>query len=231
MAGNRSRARPLAVAGSLVAPLLYARWVRPRMLTWGATRKEVARDYPGDEIIPDPDGGVTMATTLPAPPETVWRWLVQMGCGRGGWYSWDRLDNNGQPSADRIVPEWQGLEEGQRLLRASLPGREPGWFTVAALEPNRTLVLRSSYGLFSGRSFDPLSGPAPTPWVDGIWGFHLRPGPGGGTRVVARTRNRSGPRAITWPFGLLVGEAMHFAMQTRQFHNLRRRARNEPTSA
>ena len=164
-----------------------------------------------------------MATTLPAPPERVWRWLVQMGGDRGGWYSWDWLDNNGRPSAERIVPQWQNLEEGQRLSRASAPGQSPGWFTVVALEPNRTLVLRSSYGLFSGRQFDPLSGPTPPTWVDGIWGFHLRRTSEGGTRLVTRSRSRSGPRAVARPFGLLVGEPAHFAMQTRQFHNLRRR--------
>jgi hypothetical protein len=146
-----------------------------------------------------------------------------MGGDRGGWYSRDWLDNSGRPSADRIVPDWQTLDLGQHLSRASVPGKEPGWFTVERLEPDRTLVLRSSYELSSGRSFDPRSGPPPKPWVDGIWGFHLRPAPGGGTRLVARSRNRGGPRVVARPFGILVGEPMHFLMQTRQFRNLRKR--------
>ena len=83
-----------------------ALWIRPGLLTWGATTQETTRAYPGDELVPEPDGGATMATTLPAPPEAVWSWLVQMGGDRGGWYSWDLLDNNGRPSTDRIVPEW-----------------------------------------------------------------------------------------------------------------------------
>jgi hypothetical protein len=146
-----------------------------------------------------------------------------MGGDRGGCYSRDWLDNNRKPSADRIVPEGQDLKDGQQLSSVATPGKEPGSFTVVTVEPNRTLVLRSSYGLFTGRDFDPGSGPAPSPWVDGIWGFHLRPTPGGGTRLVARSRNRGGPRVITRPFALLLGEPMHFAMQTRQFRNLRRR--------
>ena len=64
---------------------------------------------PATNSSPIPDSGATMATTLPAPPETVWAWLVQMGGGRGGWYSWDWVDNKGVPSADRIVAEWQSL--------------------------------------------------------------------------------------------------------------------------
>ncbi len=207
------------------APLLvvYAAWLRPRLLRWGATADEAARAYPGDGLIPDATGGSTMATTLPAPPERVWRWLVQMGGDRGGWYSRDWLDNNGKPSADRIVPEWQHLEEGQEVARASAPGQQPGSFKVVIVEENRTLVLRSSYGLFTGRDFDPLTGPVPTPWIDAIWGFHLRPAPGGRTRLVARSRHRSGPRAIALPFDWLVGEPAHLAMQTRQFKNLHRR--------
>ena len=149
---------------------------------WGATPDETTRAYPGDELVPDPDGGATMATTLPAPPEKVWPWLVQMGGDRGGWYSWDWLDNDGKPSADRIVPEWQSLEEGQHLYRVP---NGPSWWTVAVLEPNRTLVLVELRVRTTS-----IRGPAGLGHMDGIWGFHLRPAPGGRTRLVARTRSR-----------------------------------------
>jgi hypothetical protein len=212
---------------AVAVPIVYALWLRPRILNWGATAAEIAHEYPGDELIPDATGGSTMATTLTAPPERVWRWLVQMGGDRAGWYSWDWLDNNGKPSLHRIVPEWQHPEVGQQVSRASAPGQKPGSFTLVTLELNRTLVFRSSYGLFTGRDFDPRTGPTPTPWVDGIWGFHLRPIHGGGTRLVARSKNRCGPSLIGLAFGWLVGEPAHFAMQTRQFHNLRDRVAQE----
>lgn len=227
MARHRSKWR---LGVGLVAGIqaVYGLWLRPRIRTWGATPEEVDAEYPGDEIISIPTGGSTMATTLPAPPETVWSWPVQMGGDRGGWYSRDWLDNNGQPSAERIVPEWQDLEVGQQLARTSAPGQEPGAFTVAALEPHRTLVLRSTYRMFTGRDFDPRSDPAPIAWVDGIWGFHLRPAPGGATRLVARSRNRGRPSLVSRSLALLLGEPMHFAMQTRQFRNLRRRTAAHP---
>lgn len=232
MSGHRSRARLLTLVAASAVPVLYAWLVRPRLLTWGATRAETSHAYPGDDLVPDPDGGATMATTLPAPPEKVWPWLAQMGGGRGGWYSWDWLDNNGQPSADRIVPEWQSLEAGQHLYRVAAPALHdagadapegPNWWTVAIVEPNRSLVLQTSYALPSGQGFDPQSGPIPRAYVDGTWGFHLRPAPGGRTRLVTRTRSRSHPRALTRPLTLLVGEPVHFVMQTRQLHNLRAR--------
>jgi hypothetical protein len=210
-----------AAAAACAALAGYARWGRPRLLTWGATPDEVSRAYPGDELILHSDGGVfTMATTLPAPPERVWPWLVQMGGERAGFYSWDRLDHGGKPSADRIVPEWQSLQVGQRL------NSEPtgqNWMTVELVEPNRTLVLRSNFELPSGHSFDPQPGPMSRVYLDGIWGFYLRPAPGGQTRLVAHTRGRNSRQPFMAAFSLLLAEPLHFAMQTRQFHGLRTR--------
>ncbi|MFB8754607.1 hypothetical protein [Streptomyces nigra] len=216
----RAGSRLLPLAAASAALVCYARWIRPRLLTWGATREEIAGEYPGDELVPEPDGTSTMATTLPAPPEAVWTWLVQMGYDRGGWYSWDWLDHYGHPSADRIVPEWQSIQEGQRLgtVRSG-----QSWFTVARLEPNRTLVLGSDLKIPSGHSFDPEWDPLPQVRVDGVWGFHLRPTPDGGTRLVVRTRGAGHPRRLTRPFDLWLWEPAHFVMQTRQFHNVRAR--------
>jgi hypothetical protein len=158
-------------------PVLYALWIRPRLATLGATREEICRAYPGDELIPEANGAVfTMATTLPAPPERVWPWLAQMGGDRAGFYSWDRLDHHGEPSAGRIMPEWQDLQQGQRL------NSEPtgqNWMTVELVEPRRTLVLRSNFELPSGHSFDPQAGPNSRVYLDGIWGFTCSPPPAG----------------------------------------------------
>lgn len=218
---------PLAAASA--APLVYAAWIRPRMRNWGTTHDETIRTLPGDELIRDPTGGATMGTTLPAPPERVWPWLVQMGGDRGGWYSWDWLDNHGEPSADRIVPEWQDLEVGQHLQRPASPAaaNDPAnWWTDVILEPNRTLVLQTSYDL-SGRSFDPRTGPVPWASTEGTWGFYLSEAPNARTRLVVRTRSRSRPRWLTRPLALVVGEPVHLIMQTRQFHNLRTRVGTE----
>lgn len=219
MIGHSARARPRLLTACVLA-VLHLAWFRPRMLTWGAGPEEADGSWPGDDLIPDADSVSTMATTLPAPPDKVWPWLVQMGCDRAGWYSWDWLDHYGEPSAERIVPEWQDLAPGRRLA-ATRDGRN--WFTVALLEPERTLVLRSELELPSGRSVDGRLGPKSRGFADGIWGFHLRPAPGGGTRLVVRTRGRSRPRLLTRVFDVLVGEPVHFVMQRRQFHNLRRR--------
>ncbi|GAA2740787.1 hypothetical protein [Kitasatospora cinereorecta] len=225
MRERRATVGPAAVASVAAVLVLHALVLRPRMLTWGATSEEAARSYPGDDLIAAAESGSTMATTLPAPPSELWPWLVQMGCDRGGWYSWDRLDNGGRPSADRIVAAWQSLAVGQRL--ASVPSGR-AWFTVAVLVPERTLVLRDDTSVPSGRPFDPAGGRVPGAFVSSVWGFHLEPA-GPNTRLVVRTHGRSRPRELTGPIDLLFWEPAHFVMQTRQFHNLRARLRRAVT--
>ncbi|MCP9948944.1 hypothetical protein LUW76_09600 [Actinomadura madurae] len=209
----RKGSLPVLAAGA------YAALVRPRMLRWGATREEATTAYPGDELIEGATAQSTMAVSLPAPPEDVWPWLVQMGCGRAGWYSWDLLDNRGRPSATRIDPELQDLAVGSRIPAVPSGGV---YFLVEVFEPAKTLVLRSDLEFPSGRPFDPR-GPRPNAYTDGIWAFHLRALPGGGTRLVVRTRGRGKPAVIDRLVGRLFGEPAHFIMQHRQFCNLRRR--------
>lgn len=211
--------RPAAVAGLLAAGYLAA--VRPRLLRWGATDDEVRRPFPAHELIPDGTRGATMAVTIDAPPDRVWPWLAQMGTDRGGWYSWDRLDNFGRHSARRIHREWQDIRLGDGML-GTPDGSE--WWEVAALEPGRLLVLRMSLDL-RGRHFDPR-GPRPRRFTDSTWGFLLEEEPGRRTRLVVSGYWAFRPRWLQPLIGILVLEPSHWVMQTRQFANLRRRAEN-----
>src|SRR5690349_11911176 len=114
--------------------------------TYGSTRAERRRSLPGDALCVNPHIVTTHAITIDAPPEHVWPWLVQMGWGRGQWYTarWvDRLlfPDNG-PSADRLVPEWQRLEPGDRVLDG--PPAAHCAFVVRLLEREHHLVLHST---------------------------------------------------------------------------------------
>ncbi len=187
----------------------------------GATCQERRRTLPGDELMPDlPSGsGSTMAVTIDAPPAEVWPWLVQMGADRAGFYSWDRLDNGGRPSATHIHPEWQALSAGDRIL-TDPSGRT--WFDVVALAPERALVLRGRIDLSRMRPVGP--GDALPRWLsDGTWAFALEPVEGGRTRLLVRGRGVLRPAWLA-PLNILVGDPAHFIMQRRQLRNLRRRA-------
>src|SRR5437660_11094718 len=85
-----------------------------------ATPHEVRRTLPGDVMIPHPIGSATNAITIHVPPDQVWPWLVQMGCDRAGWYSYDFLDNGGKPSATVIIPALQQLAVGD--VMPAVPG-------------------------------------------------------------------------------------------------------------
>jgi proline iminopeptidase len=161
-----------------------------------------------------------MATTIDAPPSRIWPWLVQMGCDRAGWYSWDKLDNGGRASAEEIHPEWQQIAIGDRLLATPSGGAR---FEVVALEPERFLALRAPVDLGSvGRSFDTAL-PRPRFFSDSTWCFLLTDLPGGRTRLVVSGYACSAPRPLTKLADLLVWELAHWIMQTRQFTNLKRR--------
>jgi proline iminopeptidase len=200
---------PAAVA-ALAPPL--AAW---RRHSWAATPAERLRPLPGDELIP----GAPPATTIDAPPDVVWPWLAQMGCDRGGFYSWDRLDNGGRPSAKEIHDGWQDVVAGSRI--ASRPDGS-AWFTVARCDAPYTLVLRASLDL-RGRPFDP-AGSRPRRFTDGVWGFHLTPLERGRTRLVVRSASHGEPRRLTGIANAVFWKPAHWVMQTKQFHELRHRA-------
>jgi hypothetical protein len=165
-----------------------------------------------------------MAVTIDAPPANVWPWLVQMGCDRAGWYSWDRLDNAGVPSTDRIHPEWQTIRVGDRL--AATPDATH-WFEVAALEPERFLALRASYD-FRGRPFAP-AGLRPRAYTDTVWCFLLTRLPGDQTRLVVSGYTSARPRLAQSVTDFLLWEPGHWIMQSRQFTNLKRRVERAGT--
>jgi proline iminopeptidase len=177
---------------------------------------------PGDEILSVGATTSTMGTTIDAPPDAVWPWLVQMGCGRAGWYSYDRLDNGSRPSADQIVPEWQRVSLGDRVP-SDPSDRGRLWFTIEGIYPERALVLRASIDLRTGRPYDPSRG-HPAAYSDSTWTFVLRELPGSRTRLLARTRGEASPLWRAAPMSLVVGLPSHALMQTRQFRNLKRRA-------
>jgi hypothetical protein len=91
-----------------------------------------------DDLIPEPMASITHGITINAPPASVWPWLVQMGAGRAGWYSWDIIDNGGVKSAQSILTEFQSVEVGQ--IFPAIPGVEDV-FVLQALVPEKLLTL------------------------------------------------------------------------------------------
>ncbi len=161
--------------------------VRPQHLRWGAEPAEVKAFWPGDDLIPRPQISATHAITIQAPPAKVWPWLVQIGQGRGGFYSYEFVENAmglNIANAERILPEWQGLQVGDVVPLAPDGAMD---VPVAILEPQRALVLHADSRLpsTSGQGGPPL--PAGQ-YLAVSWGFNLSERAGGATRLVERFR-------------------------------------------
>lgn len=213
-----SRARRIAIATALgVAATVYWFVVRPWHLRWGATHGEVEGRLPGDDLVPEPVEEVTHAITIDAPASEVWPWLVQLGQGRGGFYSYDFLENvvgADIHNADRILPEHQDLEVGDiiRLAPADYALKTPdSALDVAVLNDERALVIRSPY--------DP-------PRFS--WAFVLEPADEATTRFVVRTRSRPPESARSRLVSRLFWEPAHFVMERRMLLGVKERAEGEP---
>jgi hypothetical protein len=153
----------LVTAGAVT--VIYVRFMRQWHLHWGATEEEAHGAAAGDELMPDPDLVATRAVEIDAPPSAIWPWLVQMGPGRGGAYTYDWIERRlgiDIRNTDRIIPELQDLKVGDEI---AMPGYT---MRVERLDPERAMVIRSSNQA----------------WV---WSFELRPA-NGHTRLISRNR-------------------------------------------
>ena len=192
----------LLAVGSLA--VAYVTVVRPRQMTWGATPVEVSRQLPGDDLVSRPTFNATRAISIAAPPEAVWPWLVQVGCGRAGWYSNDLLDNLGRPSAREILPELQSLEVGQ-------------WVPMAPTPPSPTTALR-----VDGFEIDR--------WLlwckpDSTWSWTFTRLDAGRTRLVTRVHAAyDWTKPTTALLGVVLMEFGDFAMMRRMLLGIRERA-------
>jgi hypothetical protein len=178
-------------------------------MTWGTRDGEPSDALPGDEIVPQAEVVSTRAVSIDAPPREVWRWLVQLGQGRGGFYSYEWLENLvgcDIQNADRIDPRWQRLAVGDDVRLHPEVG-----LRVAAMVPERHLVLRGAV---------PVGASAPP--YDFSWSFVLRPAPGGGTRLVVRERYGY----TRWWAGAIVEpvQPVSFVMSARMLRGIRDRA-------
>jgi proline iminopeptidase len=205
----------------LAAPTQHVRRsyqeVRP-VLDWRATREERREPLPGDDLVPEARGSSTHAISIRAPARALWPWLVQMGCDRAGFYSHDRLDNAGRPSASRILPEFQDTKVGDIL--PSRPG-SPHGFEVLRMEAPHLLLLGAFLRIpgISNLSWDATASGA---YTRNTWLFLLREC-GDEMRLVVRVRGIMRP---AW-LGVVVNAVMapaHVMMQRKQLLNLRQRA-------
>jgi hypothetical protein len=179
--------------------------------------RENARPLPGDDLLPDAEGQVTHGVTIDASPEAVWPWLIQMGCRRAGFYSYDRLDNGGVPSAREVHPELQFIKVGDVL--PATPGSDDG-FEVLRLDPGRALVLGGLFDVAEGKQ-RPFAAARPPRYWHVTWAFALEPLDGHTTRLHVRARAAIPPGGgirLAWM------HPVHSFMEHAQLRHIKARA-------
>ncbi len=200
----RPRLVAVAAAAVLAGPAAYLTLGRKRCLSWGATAAEVSRAMPGEDLLAYPDTLSTRAITIKAPPGAIWPWLVQMGPGRGGAYTYDWIENLfglNMHSADEILPQFQDMKVGDVWQLGSSGPR----LRVAVLDDERMMVLESEDGN----------------WV---WAFGLY-FENGATRLISRNRIAApGATAAQRLLTVLVMEPGSLVMERRMLIGLRDRA-------
>lgn len=213
--------KKVLLGAALSAPLLalaYARWVRPWHLTWGVQDDEATRWLPGDDLIAAPKMQATHAITIEATPQLVWPWLVQMGQGRGGFYSYSWLENLvgcQMENADRIVPELQVLRVGDPIWLH--PNAAP--MQVKVMDVERALVYyggREAFSEFSDRNAD-----LPDPSFASSWAFILEDAGENGTRLIVRNRSTYGPGIQQEMACRCLLEPLHFVMERKLLRTLK----------
>jgi hypothetical protein len=152
----------------LILLIIYIFIIRPWHLKWGATSKEVKLALPGDEIVKKPDFNATRGISIAASPEKVWKWIIQIGSKRAGWYSIDWMDNAGKPSSTVILPEFQKIEIGQFI--PFTPDQKNGMWVKDFKEYEYILWLDNA-----GRA---------------TWIWHMYVNDAGDTRLITRLRTK-----------------------------------------
>jgi hypothetical protein len=198
--------RSLVLGSASIVAVALARRL---YLRWGSTAEELATALPGDDLVPDANITATRAISVATSADQVWPWIAQIGQGRGGFYTYDFLENLAGcdiHSADGIVPEWQSPSVGDEVRLHPEIG-----LRVALLDRGRALVLRGGIPM----------GPVAPPY-DCTWAFSVRPQEDGTTRLVVRERYEY----TRWWSSLLVEpvQLISFVMSRRMLRGIKRRA-------
>lgn len=191
-----------------LGPFLH-RW-RTR---WNATKDEVDEPLPGDDIVNAPTWTYTHAITILAPHTAVWPWLMQIGEGRGGFFSYEVLENFVGCDIHNVLElrrELQELRTGDTVrMHANGFGAK-----VAILDPERALVL---------------CGAPDNKGSQTTWGFYLHQTEGGGTRLIERGRHAVGTGILArLGFGPYLLDPVGFVMSRRMLKTIKRLAEAAP---
>ncbi|HET9931501.1 MAG TPA: hypothetical protein VFQ35_12460, partial [Polyangiaceae bacterium] len=210
----RDRIEGCGGAALMVASFLTP-FLRSARSHWGLSEAEATQTRPGDELIPEPTWGWTHAVEIDADANDVWPWISQIGADRGGFYSYQFLENVAGCSlknAEAIHPEWQVREGGKLSLHPKMP-------------PLSVVSVLPGYGFVAHAAPDEAARARGKPWSSVTWAFFVDDLGAGRSRLVSRYRcATSDDLATRLALGPVCVEPIGFAMDRRMLLGVKERA-------
>ena len=164
-------------AALIVWNLVTTPFIGRKRLRWGTVGTETTDSLPGDQLVPEPKWSYTLGISVDASPEDVWPWIAQIGQGRGGFYTYQTLENMVGckiSNTTEILPDHQHPTVGEDIyLHPTTPP-----LRIEIVDSPNALVLFGSLVDIGGEES----------WGVSTWQFVVNPGPDGGSRLLTRGR-------------------------------------------
>ena len=197
-------------------------FLKPLRDRWGLKKEDLNKTFPGDEIIAKPNNQFTHAIAIDAPREKVWCWVAQMGQGRGGFYSYEALENlTGLNiyNADRILPEFQNPKLGDLI-----PFGPNDAYPLVVCEPGKAMAIGLSFDMDKGTPFNPEVTPFPKNYFQLTWLWHVESVDAYHSRFYSRNRVVYNPSLKNKLMMGLLFESIVFAMDRKMCLGIKKRA-------
>ncbi|MGB5238263.1 MAG: hypothetical protein WBM43_06855 [Flavobacteriaceae bacterium] len=210
------------IEGILVILACYLSWfLKPLRDRWGLTREEAQRKLPGDHIIKKPQSAFTHAVAINAPAAYVWPWVAQMGKDRGGFYSYEALENLmglGIYNADTIMEQYQHPKKGDII-----PFGPNNGYPLAICEEGEAMVIENCDDLDKKTTYNPAEG-YPGNFLHLSWLWYIEPIDRDKSRFISRNRLNFRPTFKNRLMFGALGEPVVFAMDRKMCLGIKRRA-------
>jgi hypothetical protein len=167
--------------------------------------------------VPESKWSYTLGVAVDAAPEAVWPWVAQIGQGRGGFYTYQTLENMAGckiTNTTEILPDHQHPKVGEDIHLHPTVSK----MRVQLVDPPNALVLFGSLadmGVKEG-------------WGISTWQFVVKTGPDGGSRLLTRGRYDYRP---DWKSRLAYGrfpiEVITFVMSRKMMLEIKRLAERD----
>lgn len=216
--------------------LLFFNIVSPIYDTYGSTAEDELIEYPDEDFLANPKMFTFHGIDIDASPEEVWKWIVQVGGSRAGWYSYDWAENffgYGIYNSYEIREEWQSIEVGQLLFY----NRNGDCGFYSHVEPNKYLTNRWDYRMNQydlGEGYYPPTGETVKlrsvvmmpeilgdPKFQISWTFYIKDYGNGKCRLISRAHCDWNSNIITNTIISAMVPIMHAMMDLQMLHEVK----------